>query len=146
MKKYLILFMIALLLLGITGQVFANNYWNDVASVLEEIIRDESEVQQNVSRLINENITNFELRNIISDYKNRAFNQLEEMIILYSKAPDSRMHVDLTSIVSNWYLVNELLEEGLINMDVDKINSAGQILLLIAKKAENHTSELKRQK
>jgi|SRR6056297_1822130 len=142
MRKHLSLFLLVLLLLVVTGQVSANNYWNDVGSVFGVIQKDMSEFGQNMSAFANGNMTNTELINRILDYKDRAFNQLEKMVILYSKTPDKKMHVDLISIISDWYLINELMEDAVAYNNVEKVNSATQIMLLVNEKVQEYTSKI----
>lgn len=134
MRKYLSLFLLVLLFSGMTGQVFADNYWYDVSEIFKVIQKDLSDFSRYVSAFGNGNMTKAELRNSILDYKYRAFNQLEKMVILYPKASDKKMHIELLSIISDWYLSNELVEEGLANNDVKKTDAVIQIMKLFSRK------------
>lgn len=142
MRKYLSLFLLVLFILGMTGQILASNYWNDAGNIIKIVGEDMTKFSQDTSAFSNGTMTNTELINKISYYKDRAFNQLEKMMILYSKTPDKKMHVDLTSIISDWYLVNELMEEAMAYNNVKKVNSATQIMLLINEKIQEKTSKI----
>jgi len=143
MKKlfYIFIFILAVLF-TLSSVVLAANYYNDISKIVSETSSDMSSLMGTVQQISAGNETMAAGSRKAKKYNDRALSQLVRMIDLNSETNNNSYHARIVSLISDWYLVTQLLEEGLANYDMDKINAGTQIMIIFREKASELTSEI----
>lgn len=143
MKKLSYVLLVLFLLLAISSPaVIGANYYTEISNIITETTSDMQSLMAIVQEISKGNKTMSEGATEAGIYRDRALSQLIRMIELNSKTGKDSFHARTVSLISDWYLVTGLLEQGLDNNDMDKINAGTQVMISFNQKANELTAQI----
>ena len=144
MRKLLTISILIVLLVGVVGVADAA-YSDELGIIVQKVAEDMTEMQNDTGDVSEGNMDVSTFLDKLERNRKRTLNNLIDIIDLASKAPDKRFHAKTTTLISDWLLIIDLVDEGLRNNDSSKIDAGLIIMGKLKDKADELTRDINNQ-
>jgi len=142
LKRGLFVLLIIVALLFSVASYASTNYTGNMLIIINDTANEMLGLAYDINQLEIGEISTSTFINRIEIKKANALGNLEAIIKAADNAPDEEFHAEFVSVISSWYVVTNLIEKGIRNGDIGKINGATQVMDYINNKLDELTTQL----